>query len=174
MLAERINRECDLLAVRPDHDLTVKIDGKPRVAAELRILHELIAYRARQADRQNAVLETVIEEDIGKIRRDHATDAEIQQRPGRVLARRSAAEILMRDQDLGLPIRLLIEHELRPLRPSVVAQRIEQVDAEPSARDRLQKARRNDFVGVDVGIGNGAATPVSVVNASIRQAPARR
>src|SRR5580700_2572583 len=100
VFSERIDIEVDFLAVRPDDDLAGKVDGDPRVAAELGIVDKLVAHRARQADRQDAILGTVVVEDVAEARSDHATDAEVQQRPRRVLARRPAAEILVRDDDL--------------------------------------------------------------------------
>src|SRR6185437_6487771 len=93
----------------------------------------------------------VVVEDVGKIGRDDAADAVIQQRPGRVLARGPAAEILVRDDDLRLAKRLLVQHEIRVLRAVLgKAQRIEQMHAQPRALDRLQEARRDDLIGVDV------------------------
>ena len=49
---------------------------------------------SRERDRQHAVLETVIREDVGKRRRDDRAKAELAERPWRMFARRSAAEIL--------------------------------------------------------------------------------
>ena len=152
VLAERVDAERDLLAVRPDHHLPRQVHGDPRIAAHLRVFHQLVADGARQLDRQDAVLEAVVVEDVGEARRDHAADAEIQQRPGRMFARRAAAEILVRDQDLGVPVRLRVQHEVRPLGAlTVVAQRVEQVDAKAGALDRLEEARGDDLVGIDVG-----------------------
>src|SRR6185312_6538578 len=99
----------------------------------------------------DAVLEAVVVEDVGEARRDDAADAEIHQRPGRVLARATAAEILAGDQDLGIAIGRLVEDEvgiLRAVRP--VAQLVEQHLAEAGALDRLQMLLRNDLVSVDV------------------------
>ena len=105
-------------------------------------------------------------EDVGEVGRDDAADAEIQQRPGRVLARRAAAEILEGDEDLraadsGSWFRT---KSGRSLPSPSIAQRIEQVLAEAGTLDGLQEPRRNDLVGVDFAIGIGAATPVRVVN----------
>ena len=95
MLAKRIDVEVNFLAVRADDDLAFQIDGDAGVAAELGVVDQLVADRARQADRQDAVLEAVVVEDVGEVRRDDAADAEIQQRPWRVLARGAAAEIFV-------------------------------------------------------------------------------
>ena len=72
-----------------------------RVGAALGIVHQLVDVFLRQHDRQDAVLEAVVEEDVGEAGRDDAADAEVLQRPGRVLARRAAAEIVAGDQDLA-------------------------------------------------------------------------
>ena len=153
MLAERVDLEAQhLVADRPVDLLLLEVDGEgrvlgrrsPRVCSSVDLL-------LRKNNRQDAVLEAVVEEDVGEGGRDHAADAEIQQRPGRVLARGAAAEVLAGDQDLRVAVGLAVEHELRPLAAVVVeAQRLEQVDAEPGALDRLEVARRDDLVGVDV------------------------
>ena len=157
VFAERIDVEPNLLAARTDHHLPREINGQARVAAELGVLYQLVAHRAGQAHRQDAVLEAVVVEDVGEVRRDDAADAEIKQRPGRVLARRATAEVFMRDQDLRMAIGLLVEHEIRPLGPlRVEAQRVEQVSAESAPLDRLEKARGDDLVGVDVGERQGS------------------
>ena len=49
-------------------------------------------------DRQQPVLERIVAEDVGDLGADHGAKAKIEQRPGRVLARRAAAEITAGDQ----------------------------------------------------------------------------
>ena len=103
------------------------------------------------ADRQDAVLEAVVVEDVAERGRDHAADAEIQQRPRRVLAARAAAEIVARDQDLGVAIGRLVEDEIRVLAAVVlVALFREQPGAKAGALDGLQVLLRDDHVGVDI------------------------
>ena len=51
-------------------------------------------------DRQEAVLERVLLEDVGERRRDDGAKTPADERPGRVLARRAAAEVRARDEDL--------------------------------------------------------------------------
>src|ERR1700722_150880 len=104
MLAERVDVEVDFLAARPHHDLTGEVDSDTGVAAEPGVVHQLVADRARQADRQDAVLEAVVIEDVGEARRDDAADAEIEQRPRRMFARRSAAKVFMRYDDLRMAV----------------------------------------------------------------------
>ena len=61
---------------------------------------------------QQPVLEAVVEEDVGERRRDQRAEAVIGERPGRVLARAAAAEVLPREQDRGAPVARLVEHEI--------------------------------------------------------------
>src|SRR6185437_5569124 len=151
VLAERIDFKRNLLPARSNDNLALQIDRYAGVAAELGVLDQGVADLARQADRQDAVLEAVVEENIGEVRRDDAANAEIQQRPGGVLARRAATKVLVRDNDLRLAVRLLVQNEIGVFRTVLVeAQRVEQMDPEAGALDGLEEARRDDLVGVDV------------------------
>ena len=78
-----------------------------------------------QHHRQNAVLEAVVVEDVGKARRDDATEALIQQRPGGMFTRRSAAEVVARQEDRGPLVAGLVQKERRILasRPFASANR---------------------------------------------------
>ena len=180
VLAERVDVEVDLLAVRADHDLAFEVDGDARVAAEFRIVDQCVADRARQADRQQAVLEAVVVEDVAERGRDDAADAEIGQRPGGVLARRAAAEVLVRDDDLRVAVGFLVQDELGAfLAGAVEAQRVEQVHAETGALDGLQEARGDHLVGVDVlhrhrrGDGGQRGEFVHGVSLTVSRAKAR-
>ena len=105
----------------------------------------------RDLHRQDAVLEAVVVENVAERGRDHAGDAEILERPGRVLARGAAAEIVVGDQDLRLAVGRLVEHEIGILAAVVaVAPLGEQALAEPGALDRLQILLGDDHVGVDI------------------------
>ena len=113
----------------------------PRLASSI----SLSRSSGRHLDRQDAVLEAVVVEDVGERGGDHAADAEVEQRPGRVLARGAAAEVLARHQDLRLAVGRLVEHEVGLLLALlVVAQLVEQVLAEPGALDGLQELLGDD------------------------------
>ena len=85
--------------------------------------------------------------------RDDAADAEVEQRPGRMLAARAAAEILARDEDLRPCDRPACSaRSRRLLAGGIVADLVEQVLAEPGPLDRLQELLRDDLVGVDVDL----------------------
>src|SRR5258708_38697473 len=102
MLAKWIDLEVNLFPIRPHHHLTFQVHRDAGIAAEIAVLDQLLTDRARQPHRQDAVLETIVEEDVSEIRCDDAADTKIQQRPWRVLAGGPAAEILKRDDDFGL------------------------------------------------------------------------
>ena len=87
MFAEWIDLKVNLFAVPPHHDLALQVHGDMSVAAELAVLDQLFTDGAREADRQDAVFETIVKEDVGEIRRDNATNAEIQQSPRCVFPR---------------------------------------------------------------------------------------
>eukprot|EP00955_Chlamydomonas_euryale_P085067 364050-Chlamydomonas_euryale.AAC.18 len=72
-----------------------------------RSLHKHICTHllARQHDWQHAVLEAVVEEDVGKRRRDDCANAKVMQRPRRMLARRPAPKVVARDEDRRVPKR---------------------------------------------------------------------
>src|SRR5262249_48231031 len=82
------------------------------------------------------------------------------QRPGRMLARAAAAEILAREQDLGALVARLVEHEIRVERALGVvlagharveiAPGVEAVRAIAGAQDRREELLWDDRVGVDV------------------------
>ncbi len=102
MLAEGVDLELDDAAVGAADFLRREIDRQRRVGAAPRVVHQFLQIVRRNLDRQNAVLEAIVVENVGEVGRDHAADAEIEQRPGRVLARGAAAEIVAGDEDLGV------------------------------------------------------------------------
>src|SRR5580704_17691658 len=104
LLAEGIDLEFDAAAVRAAHLLLFEIDADDRVGTALGVIHESVHVGLRQRDGQDAVLETIVIENIGKRRRDNTANAEIEKRPRRVLSARAAAEIRTRYKDLRLPV----------------------------------------------------------------------
>src|SRR5436190_14291019 len=151
VLAEGIDFELHYAAVRPANFLPLEIDRERRVGAALGIIEQLLEIVRRNLDRQNAVLETVIVENITERGRDHGTDAEIEQRPGRMLARGAAAEIVVRHENLGITIGRLVEHKVRVLAAVVVVALLgEQALAKSGALDGLQIIFRDDHIGVDI------------------------
>src|SRR6185503_5268987 len=129
--------------------------GKDRDVGE-----QAVDGRVGQHDRQQAVLEAVVVEDVRVRRRDQRAKAVIGERPRRVLARAAAAEVAPREQDRRALVTRLVQHEVgiglarRRIHARLavvgVTPRVEQVDAEARTPDRLQELLRNDGVGVDV------------------------
>src|SRR6185437_5785959 len=129
-----------------------KIDRDLRARKLREELQEFVDPLRAKPNGQHAVLEHVVIEDVGEGRRDHATDAKIQQRPRRMLPARSATEILSGDQDFGVSIGRLVQDEIGPLLAVVVVTAFEEQGlAEAGTLDRLQELLGNDHVGVDIG-----------------------
>src|SRR5260370_38097654 len=88
---------------------------------------------------EDAVLETIVVEDIAERGRNDAGDAEILERPRRMLTGRTATEIIAGDQNLGAAIGRLVEHEVRVVAAIVaVALLREQALAEAGSLDGLE------------------------------------
>ena len=127
--------------------------------------HRAFGYGAHlglgQHDRQQAALERIIEKDIAVGRRNHHSETALEQRPGCMFTRGTAAEILPRHQHRGIAIARLIENEIGVARPVgaihlrlafvEVAPGIEQIRAEAGTPDRLQKLLGDDGIGVHIG-----------------------
>jgi hypothetical protein len=156
MAAERVQLKAKALPVRGGHGQVFQIDGHAGIGALAGVLHQHIDDLLRHDDGQDAVLEAVVVEDVGKAGRDHAADAVIQQRPGRMFARAAAAEIVAGDDDLAVAIGGLVQDEIRDLGAvGVEAHLVEQVLAQTRAVDRLQELLGNDHVGVDIDQRHG-------------------
>src|SRR5262249_25217862 len=94
---ERIDVEAiRVRAVRRAHRLRLEVDRQLEAGKRLDRVEEAIDFILGEHDRQQSVLETVVEEDVGKRRRDQRSESEIEQCPRRVLARAAAAEISAR------------------------------------------------------------------------------
>src|SRR5665213_1038389 len=119
--------------------------------AALGVVEQFVEVFLGNADRQNAVLETVVVENVAERGRDQAANAEIEQRPGRVFAARAAAEIIAGDQDLGVAVGRLVEDEVRIFAAVIlVALFREQPLAKAGALDGLQVLLGDHHVGIDI------------------------
>src|SRR6266571_1220777 len=151
VLAVRVDLEFHGAAVGPANFLLAEIDAQRRIGAAFGIVEQFVEVVLGDADRQNAVLEAVVVEDIAKRGRDHATDAEIQQRPRRVFAARTTAEIIARDQNFGVAVGRLVEDEIRILAAVIlVALFREQPLAKAGALDGFEILLGDDHVGIDI------------------------
>src|SRR5581483_11417418 len=66
VLAERIDVEPDAAAVGPADLLLLEVDGDHRIGAARGVVEQLVDVFLRQLDRQDAVLEAVVIEDVGE------------------------------------------------------------------------------------------------------------
>src|SRR6202171_2442508 len=111
MFVERIDIEGDDAAIGAANFLGFEIDRERRIGAALGVIHELGEVFWRNNDRKNTVLEAVVIENIGKTRRDDAADSKVEERPGSMLARGAATEIISRDKNFGFAIGRLVQDE---------------------------------------------------------------
>src|SRR5882672_3483523 len=162
VFAERVDVEAHRLgAVRGRDDLLFEIDDQPESGERGDFVQQPVHLGFGEHDGEQAVLAAVVEEDIGVRGCDDRAKSVLAERPGRVLARAAAAEVLACDQDARTPVARLVEHEVGvdpPLglgfaRPPLVeiAPGVEKIRTEPCTLDRLQELLGDDLVGVDVG-----------------------
>src|SRR5215213_4317389 len=147
VLAERVDVKVHALRVVDGrYGLPFQVNYQLEAWKGGRVIEQAVDLVLTQHHWQQAVLEAVGEEDISERRCDHAPEARIDQRPGRMLARGAATEVLACEQDAGALVLRPVQHELR-----IVAPGGEQAWREAGALDRLQVLLRDDLVGVDVG-----------------------
>jgi len=141
---ELVERECRLNASRLNgRTLDVDHDGRRWIAAHR--IDELAHEVAIDLDRDEAVAERVVPEDVGESWCDHRAKPGILQRPYRVLARRAAPEVRAGEQYLRSLVAHVIEDERRVFAPG-----LEETRAVPGAFEPLEPVARDDLVGVDV------------------------
>src|SRR5204863_9337595 len=147
VLAERIDVEVHaerLIGGR--YGLLLEVHHQAEARERIAFVEQAIDFALGEDDREKAVLERVDEEDVGVRRRNYAAEAVIDERPGRMLARGAAAEILPGEQDRRVAISRLVQHELRVLLPPVG----EEALAEAGLLDGRKVLLGNDLVRVDV------------------------
>ncbi len=110
-LAHRMDIEGVHGPVEIGYGLRVKINGQRRTDVIAQLTADIGTDRSRQCHRQQPVFAAVIGENVAEARRDHAADAEFVERIDRALARRTATEIAVRDDDAGPVVRLGVEDE---------------------------------------------------------------
>src|ERR1039458_4077162 len=116
-----------------------------------RSLHQLRNFVFTQTYGEEAVLRGVIGENVREGRRDDRAETEVGQSPHRMLARRSAAEVLSCNQNARAFIARLVQYEVGVLAPiRAEAPVIEHKLAKARALDPLQKLLGDDLVGIDV------------------------
>src|SRR5450631_943031 len=133
------------------HFTLLQIDGELVVVDLLGTLHQLSHFVVGQPHGKKSIFCAVIGENVRERRGDHRAEAEVGQRPHRMLARRPAAKILSRDQNACSHIARLVEHEVRVL-PSLCAEPpvIKEKLAKTRALDSLQKLLWDDLIGIHI------------------------
>src|SRR5438445_1971966 len=148
---KRIDRERVRRSVGQRRALRGEIDGHPCARRFRQLVDEACIRSGSKGDWEQAVLERVVPEDIGEAGADDGAEAEVEQCPWRVLARRAAAKVVAGDEDRCINrdrrIKGKVNTRLSALIDSPVS---EEMRAQSAALDRLEKARRNDLIGVYV------------------------
>src|SRR5690606_16551926 len=107
---------------------------------------QLIHLLLGQAHGQDAVLETVVIENVREGRRDDDPETVVQKRPRRVFPGRSAAEVAAGQQDAGTLVAGLVEDEIRVGRAVLKKPPVKKEELpESRALDALQELLRNDL-----------------------------
>src|SRR3989338_7765140 len=161
MFTKRLHLEIIHRPVRRGDALSLQVDLQTIARRNLHRLEQRIHLFRSQADRQQAVLEAIIEKDVGETRRDDGAETVIFQRPRRMLARTAAAEIFARQQYLRALIARLVQHKIRiqwtlavvhaRLAVIQITPFVERIRAEAGTLDRLQELLGNDRIGIDIG-----------------------
>ena len=94
VFSERVDLEASAGAVWGDYRLVSKIHGQLVSGRRNNPLHHGQDFVGFQHDRQDAVLEAVVVKNVGEARCDDATEALVEERPGGMFTRRSAAEVV--------------------------------------------------------------------------------
>src|SRR5262249_14451134 len=81
VLAVRIDFKSDHAAIGPAYFLLFEVDGEARIGAALGIVEQLLQILRADLDRQKAILEAIIVENVAERGRYHAGDAEVLERP---------------------------------------------------------------------------------------------
>src|ERR1035437_6552018 len=160
VLGEGVHREFDRAAAGRGQRLVGQIDlhdGAGAGGEEFRV------HVRRHHDWQQRILQRVLLENIGEAGRDHRAEAPLGKRPGSVLARTAAAEVVAGQQHLDALRRGPVEHEIGVrIARRVVAPIVEELLVETLLGGGLQEARRNNLVGIHVVQGQRDHTALEI------------
>ncbi len=148
---EIVNLEVSRKFLPVGHLLTFEVNGQLIIFKVSGPIKQLPNFFFPEYNREQAVLDAVVGEDVGKGRCDYRAETEIRQRPHGMLAGRAAAEVLPRHQNASPAITRLVQHESgvwlsRWLTTPVVKQEL----PESGTLDALQELLGNDLVGINV------------------------
>src|SRR5690349_13557394 len=151
-LGERVDLEVDGRAVRQEDALLGEVDGELGIGLALEQLEQSLVRDPVDDDRQDAVLEAVVAEDVGERRGQDRLHAPRRERPGRVLAGRPGAEVVADEQDPAPGHLRSIDDERRLLERTVLLEPPvpEEGLGQPGLVRDLEIASRDDLVRVDV------------------------
>src|SRR5690606_5738425 len=160
MFAESIYFKREGASSRANHYLLLKVDQQLVSHACFHLIKQGIDFFCIQYDRQNAVLEAIVIENISIAWRNNAAKTIIQERPRRMFATRTTTKVLTRQQNARALIAWLIQHKVRiqgatcvvPTRFTLVeiAPFIEGIRAKAGTLDRFKELLRNDGIGIDI------------------------
>src|SRR5713101_4391308 len=142
---KRVDREWIRETLAP-HLLRLEVDGDHGRRILGREVDQVPHLAIRQCHREQAGLVAVRPEDVREARRHDRAITGVANRPGRVLARRPASEVLAGHQHRRALVFGPVQDEVVRLPPV-----IEKEGAEAGALDALQELLRDYLVGVDVG-----------------------
>src|SRR5260370_24237651 len=144
LLAESIDFEAVHVARGRGQFLAIEIDGQVRARLLRKLGPQAGRLLGRQRDRQQSVLEAIVEEDVAEARPDHGAEAVIPQRIDRVLARGAAADVLFGDQDARAAPGRLIQDKTALLRARIVEPQIVEQKAAVTGIPRLAQEPRGE------------------------------
>ena len=149
---ERVDVEREVLVAREMDDLCIQVDRQLGVRVGRDQLEELAMLLGLDDDRQQAVLQGVVPEDVRERGRQDRPDAPSRERPRCVLARRARSEIVAHEEDLPVDHGDAIHDEQGLLESAVlvVSPVTEERVAEAVLVGDLQVSGGDDLVGVDV------------------------
>src|SRR2546422_8507454 len=139
------------------HALLLEVDRELVLAARrLMAAEQLGDLLGQEAHGDDPVLTTVRKKDVRERRREDRAEAVLAERPDRVLARRTATEVLPGEEDARPPRNGVVELEVR-IRSAVGPESpvVEQCRPEAGALHPLQELLRNNLVGIHVGARQG-------------------
>src|SRR6185437_6746249 len=147
MARERFQLEADAAAVGQGDVLSLHVDAQ----LDARVRQQPLVLGGGNHDREQAVFQRVVAEDVRDLAAQNRVDAVVQQRPRRVLARGTAAEVAPRHHD-GAALRFRPVQREGGVVAAVgqIAPVVEAQLAQARARGGGEEARRDDAVGVDV------------------------
>ena len=144
MLAEGIHVKTVLLALRRGDGLRLQVDHQTVAFCGLYFLEQCIHLLGGQGDGQNAVLETIVEEDICKAGGDNGAEAVVEQRPWGMLAAGTAAKVLARQQYASALVTRPVQREVRVERTlAIIHTRFAMVEITPLVKCIGAKACAN-------------------------------